>query len=114
MERAFLGALDIGSDDSIWKCTMCNSCTERCQLGVDPAHLITVLRNRAVLEGNVPDHYNSEAKMLIETGLAFPITGLTRKFRDDLELEELGVGESTLQELKTIIEHTRMGEIDIE
>lgn len=114
VERASLGALDVKTDDSIWKCTMCNSCTERCQLGVDPAHLIVMLRNRAVLEGNIPDHYASEAKMLIKTGLAFPITGLTRKFREDMGLEELEVEESTLRELNTIIERTKIGGIDLE
>ena len=114
MERALIGAIDVASEESIWLCTMCNSCTERCQLGVDPASVICSLRNLAAEEGNSPDHFLSEARLFMETGMAFPMTGLTRKLRKEMGLDDLEVDERALEDVGKIVERTRLGRLRIE
>jgi heterodisulfide reductase subunit C len=114
MERALTASIDLERDRSIWQCTMCNACSERCQLDVDPARVITALRNLAAEKGNVPAHFLSEARLFVSSGMAFPVTGLTKKLRVELKLEELEVGEDTIDEIRIIASKTRMGRVDIE
>lgn len=113
MELALLGGMDPSTEKTIWLCTLCNGCTERCQLGVDPASVIGTLRNLAAAEGNIPDHFVQEALLLKKTGLSFPITGLTKKLRKELDLEEMEVSELAKRELDMIISRTRLGALDI-
>jgi heterodisulfide reductase subunit C len=114
MELVLMGAIDPASDDSIWQCTMCNSCTERCQLGVDPASIINALRNLAASRGNVPDHFVKEARLFMTTGLSFPITGLTKKMREEMGLESLEITASAKEDLAKLIAATRLGDLDLE
>jgi len=114
MELTLIGAIDPADDDSIWQCTMCNSCTERCQMGVDPATVINALRNLAASKGNVPDHFLQEAKLFKTTGLSFPITGLTKKMRKEMELEDLEITDSAKDDLEKLIGATRLGDLDLE
>lgn len=114
IERASVGALELSKDSSIWLCMMCQGCTERCQLGVDPATVITLIRNLAAEAGNRPDHFAEEAKLFIDTGLSFPKTGLTKKLRKEMGLNELEVDRSSLEDLKVIVEKTRLGRVKLE
>ena len=114
MERAHVGAIDLAVDRQIWQCTMCNACSERCQLGVDPAHVITILRGAATERGNVPQHFKEEAKLFISSGMSFPRTGLTKKMRREFGLEELEVSDQTMLELTKILERTTMGRVKLE
>ena len=95
MERTVEEAVLLQDEKSIWLCVMCNSCSERCQLGVDPALVITLLRQAAAQVGNRPQHFVDEAKLFQASGLSFPNTGMTRKLRKELGLpiRFLGVGE---------------------
>ncbi|MDD1767773.1 MAG: 4Fe-4S dicluster domain-containing protein [Methanomassiliicoccales archaeon] len=114
IERASIGALDPSKDPSVWLCMMCQGCTERCQLGVEPAMVITLIRNMAAESGNLPDHFAEEARLFIDTGLSFPKTGLTKKIRKEMGLDDIEVKSSTLEDLRTIIERTRLGRIKLE
>ena len=114
MERALIGAIDPAIEDSIWQCTMCNSCTERCQLGVDPAGIINSLRNIAAESGNVPEHFVREARLFKTTGLSFPITGLTKRMREEMGLENIEVSDSAKDDLRKLISATRLGVLDLE
>lgn len=111
MERAAVGAMDLGKEASIWQCVMCNSCSERCQLGVDPAHVITLLRNAAALRGNRPKHFEEELKLFRSSGLSFPNTGLTRKMRKEFSLPELEVTQQTMEELAKLLAMTKLGRL---
>lgn len=114
MERALVGDIDPSEEGSIWLCTMCNSCSERCQLGVDPASIIEVLRNLASRDGNIPEHFRKEAALFIKTGLSFPVTGLTKKLRKELELRPLVVSERAMDDLRIIVDRTSIGGLDLE
>jgi heterodisulfide reductase subunit C len=111
MERASIGAIDLDKDVSIWQCALCNSCSERCQLGVDPAHVITLLRNAAAARGNRPKHFEEELNLFRTTGMSFPRTGLTKKMRKDLSLPEVEVSPQTMAELTKLLSLTRLGRL---
>jgi|GEM_PF-1146343 len=106
--KVLLGAVAPEKEESIWLCAMCSSCSERCQLGVDPAEIIVELRNMSAERGSCPDHFIAEAKLFLETGMAFPHTGLTRKLRKEMGLRQLEVREDTMHEIDLIAERTGM------
>ncbi len=93
---------------------MCQGCTERCQLGVEPAMVITLARNIAAQSGYLPDQFAREARLFIDTGLSFPKTGLTNKIRKELDLDDIDVDPSTLDEVKLIVDRTGLGRIRLE
>jgi heterodisulfide reductase subunit C len=109
LTRARLGTLDLERERSLWLCAVCNSCTERCQMGVDPAETIALLRGEAAGRGNIPKHFSEEAKLFSRSGLSFPNTGMTKKLRKDLGLDDLTVSAETMQQLAAIIKRTRLG-----
>jgi heterodisulfide reductase subunit C len=114
IERASVGALEVSRDPSIWLCMLCQGCTERCQLGANPATVITLIRNIAAASGNLPKHLAEEAKLFLETGLSFPQTGLTKKLRKEMGLKEVEVEDSSLRDLKLIVSRTRLGRLKLE
>jgi heterodisulfide reductase subunit C len=114
LERAVEGAIDLSTDQAVWQCTMCNSCSERCQLGADPAEVVTLLRNLAVEHGNVPAHFAEEAKLFRATGAAFPCTGMTKKMRKELGLDDFKVSDRALEDTKKIVSCTRLGRVALE
>ncbi len=114
MERAAEEAFDLQSEKSIWLCVMCNSCSERCQLGVDPAFVITLLRQAAAQLGNRPQHFADEARLFQASGLSFPSTGMTRKLRKELGLPELCVSDKAVCDVQSIVKRTSMGRVKVE
>jgi len=113
MERAAEEALLLQEEKSIWLCVMCNSCSERCQLGVDPSFVITLLRQAAARVGNRPKHFADETKLFKASGLSFPSTGMTRKLRKELGLPELCVSQEAILEVRSIVQRTSMGRVDV-
>ncbi len=114
LTRAGLGMLDLENEGSLWLCAVCNSCTERCQMGVDPAETITRIREEAATRGNIPKHFSEEAKLFMRSGLSFPNTGMTKKLRKDLGLEELTVPAETMEQLTLLVKRTRLGGLRLE
>ena len=114
MERASEEALLLEKEESIWLCVMCNSCSERCQLGVDPALVITLLRQGAAQVGNRPKHFADEAKLFQSTGLSFPCTGMTKKLRKEMDLPELSVSLDAKDDVRSIVKRTGMGRVAVE
>jgi heterodisulfide reductase subunit C len=114
LTRASLGALELDRERSLWLCAVCNSCTERCQMGVDPAEMMTFLRGEAAGRGNIPKHFSEEAKLFIRSGLSFPNTGMTKKLRKDLGLDDLAIPSETMLELALMIKRTRLGDIRLD
>jgi heterodisulfide reductase subunit C2 len=113
MAKAALGSID-PSDPSFWLCACCQSCSERCPSGVDTTQVITHLRTMAAERGHIPPYFREEAKRFLQTGLAFPKTGMTKKMRQDLGLEDIEVSESARNELKEIAARTRLGRLGLE
>jgi heterodisulfide reductase subunit C2 len=114
LTRASQGVLDLREDRSIWLCAVCNSCTERCQMDVDPSEIIMILREEAAALGSVPKHFSEEAKLFVRSGLSFPNTGMTKKLRKDLGLEDLTVPAETMEHLAVLVKRTRLGGLKLE
>jgi heterodisulfide reductase subunit C len=98
----------------LWLCTMCNSCTERCQLGVSPSERIQELRRLSTSQGHCPKAFLEEAKLFIRTGLSFPNSGLTKKVRKELRLPDLVVEQSTVDEIGHIVQATDLGRVPLD
>ncbi len=83
-------------------------------MDVDPSAIIMTLREEAAARGNVPKHFSEEAKLFIRSGLSFPNTGMTKKLRKDLGLEDLTVSAETMEQLAMLVKRTRLGGLRIE
>jgi heterodisulfide reductase subunit C len=108
-----LGAINVEKEDAIWSCMMCQSCTERCQLDVNPSFIVTLVRNLASERGHIPKHYLEEARLFIRTGLSFPKTGLTKKMRSEMKLDDIDIDQKTMDEVKFIVNRTRLGRLGL-
>ena len=114
LTRANLGTLNLSDEGTLWLCAVCNSCSERCQMGVEPSEILTFLRGAAAVRGNIPKHFSDEAKLFISSGLSFPNSGMTRKLRKELDLDGLTVSSETLAQLALLVKRTRLGELELE
>lgn len=114
MARASLGALDLLEERSIWLCAACMSCTERCPSGAEPGEVVALLREMASEAGNRPSYLNEEAKRFLQTGICFPKTGMTKKMRKDLGLEELEITETALRDVAEMTKRTKLGRLKLE
>ncbi len=78
---------------------------------MNPAEVITVLRNACSEIGNRPRYFVEEARRYLDTGLSFPKSGLTKKMRADLGLDDIVVDGKALEEIKEIAKRTRLGKV---
>lgn len=114
MHRASLGTVDPAEEGSVWRCAACMSCSERCPSAAAPAEVIALLREEAARAGNLPEHFREEARRYLETGACFPRTGLTRKMRRELGLEEAEASEEAVREAREIARRTGLGRLALE
>jgi len=77
------------SDNALWLCTACFTCTDRCPQGVEVASVLRVLRNLAVKHGIVPLIYKELTSSIKETGYAYKIPELRHKKREEAGLPPL-------------------------
>ncbi|MFX0062037.1 MAG: 4Fe-4S dicluster domain-containing protein [Candidatus Hermodarchaeota archaeon] len=72
-----------------WNCCLCLTCNQRCPQAVDLAHLLIILRNLSVHEGNTPAGVLDEIKMLIQTGMTQKASKMIQSRRKRLKLPEI-------------------------
>lgn len=78
--------LDEGAGAPVWTCLACYSCHESCEQGVHTAGIIRQIRQRIFEQGRAPEGVKKVADLFARTGMAFPVTGLTRKMRGEMDL----------------------------
>jgi len=91
IRRALLGLRDeVLSDPTLWLCTTCGTCQERCPRKISVTEAIVYLRNLSVQAGHLlPEHKRASHK-LCATGHAVPIDDPKwSKMRQDLGLSKL-------------------------
>ncbi len=71
---------------SIWICTTCYDCIERCPQGVEVANVLFAIKNIAAREKIMPKGFKLFAKNVFGTGRGAEITDIQEDERDDLEL----------------------------
>jgi heterodisulfide reductase subunit C len=80
------------ASDTIWTCSTCLKCKERCPQKASPYDLIMSLRNLAVeREAKVPEHYMKAVGQILETGLLQGIQKITTRKMRTLDREALAL-----------------------
>lgn len=103
-----LGQLEmIIETESIFNCSYCHTCLERCPQGIAVSEIISKLKGIVAKEKGMPDAYINEIKMIAETGRTSPLTSAISRRREQLELPELSeiVGKG---EPEKILKKTRL------
>jgi len=77
------------SSPTLWLCTACFTCTDRCPQGVEVANVLRVLRNLAVKSGEVPVIFKELASSINETGYAYKIPEIRHRKRAETGLPPL-------------------------
>jgi heterodisulfide reductase subunit C len=75
--------------DFIWLCSSCYACQERCPQGVSITEFMTVLKNLAVKQGNVPPGARAQMDLITRQGRIYPIDEFDNKKRNKLGLPSL-------------------------
>jgi len=89
--RALCGDAEVVASADLWKCATCAQCDERCPQGVNPFAVLMTLKNIAARKGLAPESRVSAARMIAETGLAFPMSASVDQRRERLGLEPMSV-----------------------
>jgi heterodisulfide reductase subunit C len=77
------------ASDTIWLCSMCFMCQERCPQDVRPPEVMTVLRNMAAKDGVAPPNLLKLLDILKANGRIYTIDEFTNEERGDKGLPEL-------------------------
>jgi len=80
---------EVISGDSIWLCTSCFNCKERCPQDVEIADVIYALSNIALESGHSPNIYSDFASALIAEGRIVAISKFVEKKREEYGLPPL-------------------------
>lgn len=90
IRKSLLGEKEeVLSGDSIWLCSSCYNCQERCPQKVEIADVIYALRNAAMKEGNIPNIYSEFIDALIRDGRIVPISKFLENKRPEVGLPPL-------------------------
>lgn len=90
VRRAVMGLKDdVISDDSIWMCTTCYECQERCPRGIKIVDIVKIVRNYAAQAGYMGQAHKMVGSFVIKTGHAVPINPQTQELRKSVGLDEL-------------------------
>jgi len=90
VRMASLGLKDnVLKSNSLWLCTACFTCTDRCPQGLEVASIIRVIRNMAAESGIIPQVFKELGSNILETGLAYKIPELRLKKREEQKLPPL-------------------------
>lgn len=87
--RALCGDTEVVASAELWKCATCAQCDQRCPQGVNPFEVLMTLKNIAARRGLAPESRVAAARMIAETGLAFPMSPSVDQRRARLGLESV-------------------------
>jgi len=105
VRMAALGLKDkVLKSNTLWLCTACFTCTDRCPQGLEVASVIRVIRNMAAEQGIVPQVFKELGSNILETGLAYKIPDLRLKKREEQKLPALPVFDT--KAVDTLLEAT--------
>ncbi len=76
-------------DPTLWLCTSCYACQERCPQGIKIADFITVLKNLAVKKGEPPPGIKAQREIITQAGRVYPLDEFDNKKRAKMGLPEL-------------------------
>ncbi|MCK9151269.1 CoB--CoM heterodisulfide reductase subunit C [Methanobacterium alcaliphilum] len=101
---------DVIADPSLWMCTTCYACQERCPRGIKIVDVVKLARNEAAQAGFMAPAHKMTGKFVIESGHGVPINDATMELRKRVGLSELPPTTHTypeaLEEVQTILKST--------
>lgn len=77
---------EVLTSDFIWLCSSCYACQERCPQGVNITEFMTLLKNLAVKEGNMPTGIRVQRDTIKGEGRIYPIDDFDNKKRAKVAL----------------------------
>ena len=90
IRKANMGLKDqILPDPTLWMCTTCYACQERCPRKVKIVDVIKLIRNEAAKAGYMSPIHKAVGSFVIKTGHGVPIDDATKQLRDAVGLGEL-------------------------
>ncbi len=111
IEQSLLGLKDMLLKDqkpNVWLCCTCQMCVEECPQNVFLTEIFEKIKNKIVLLGEpYPETFKTQAKSVIENGLAIPLTQPIIRRRDQLGLPS--VESANIKELKKLLDATDFG-----
>lgn len=88
--RRFVRRVSLGlpaeEDESLWACTTCYNCQERCPRSVRIVDMVLRIRQDAVHRGIILEPHRKVTALLVETGHAVPINTENEEKRKQLGL----------------------------
>jgi heterodisulfide reductase subunit C len=101
---------EVITDDSLWMCTTCYTCQERCPRSVKIVDIVKKARNIAAHAGYMAKPHKMTGLFVITTGHGVPINPATKELRKRVGLGELPptthAYPEALKEVQTICEKT--------
>jgi heterodisulfide reductase subunit C len=112
VRRSLMGFKDdLISDDSLWMCSTCYECQERCPRGIKIVDIVKIARNYAAQAGYMAKAHKMTGSYVIKTGHGVPINDATKALRKRVGLSELPPTThefpEALEEVRTILKTTK-------
>lgn len=102
---------DLISDDTLWMCSTCYECQERCPRGIKIVDIVKIARNYASQAGYMAKAHKMTGSYVIKTGHGVPINDATKALRKRVGLGELPPTThefpEALEEVRTILKATK-------
>jgi heterodisulfide reductase subunit C len=106
---------DVISDDTIWMCSTCYECQERCPRAIKIVDIVKIVRNYAAQAGYMGPAHKMVGSFVIKTGHGVPINDATMELRKRVGLGELPPTTHSfpgaLEEVQKIMKATGFGEL---
>jgi heterodisulfide reductase subunit C2 len=80
---------EVIADDTLWMCTTCYECQERCPRGIKIVDIVKIVRNHAAQAGYMGSAHKAVGSFVIKTGHGVPINDATMALRKSVGLGEL-------------------------
>jgi heterodisulfide reductase subunit C len=80
---------DVISDDTIWMCSTCYECQERCPRAIKIVDVVKIVRNYAAQAGYMAPAHKMTGSFVIKTGHGVPINDATQELRKRVGLDQL-------------------------
>ncbi|MCE5213498.1 MAG: CoB--CoM heterodisulfide reductase subunit C [Methanobacterium sp.] len=80
---------EVISDDTLWMCTTCYECQERCPRGIKIVDIVKIARNYAAKAGYMAPAHKAVGSFVLKTGHGVPINDATMALRKKVGLDEL-------------------------
>ncbi len=101
---------EVIADPTLWMCTTCYACQERCPRGIKIVDVVKLARNEAAKAGFMAPAHKMTGKFVIESGHGVPINDATMELRKRVGLGELPPTTHSfpgaLEEVQTILKAT--------